>query len=103
MEYTNTLTAMAKKSGVDKETLETAIVLLAPFAPHIAEELWEAMGHEDSVFAQTWPTYDEEAMKEDEVEIVVQINGKVKENLSSVQKKTKILFLRKLRKFLEIN
>ena len=76
MEYTNTLTAMAKKSGVDKETLETAIVLLAPFAPHIAEELWEAMGHEDSVFAQTWPTYDEEAMKEDEVEIVVQINGK---------------------------
>ena len=81
MEYTNTLTAMAKKSGVDKETLETAIVLLAPFAPHIAEELWEAMGHEDSVFAQTWPTYDEEAMKEDEVEIVVQINGKVKGKL----------------------
>ena len=81
MEYTNTLTAMAKKSGVDKETLETAIILLAPFAPHIAEELWEAMGHEDSVFAQTWPTYDEEAMKEDEVEIVVQINGKVKGKL----------------------
>ena len=81
MEYTNTLTAMAKKSGVDKETLETAIVLLAPFAPHIAEELWEAMGHEDSVFAETWPTYDEEAMKEDEVEIVVQINGKVKGKL----------------------
>ena len=81
MEYTNTLTAMAKKSGVDKETLETAIVLLAPFAPHMAEELWEAMGHEDSVFAQTWPTYDEEAMKEDEVEIVVQINGKVKGKL----------------------
>ena len=81
MEYTNTLTAMAKKGGVDKETLEDAVVLLAPFAPHIAEELWEAMGHVDSVFAQTWPTYDEEAMKEDEVEIVVQINGKVKGKL----------------------
>ena len=81
MEYTNTLTAMAKKDGVDKETLEDAVVLLAPFAPHIAEELWEAMGHEDSVFAETWPTYDEEAMKEDEVEIVVQINGKVKGKL----------------------
>ena len=72
---------MAKKDGVDKETLEDAVVLLAPFAPHIAEELWEAMGHEDSVFAETWPTYDEEAMKEDEVEIVVQINGKVKGKL----------------------
>ena len=81
MEYTNTLTAMAKKDGVDKETLEDAVVLLAPFAPHIAEELWEAMGHGDSVFAETWPTYDEEAMKEDEVEIVVQINGKVKGKL----------------------
>ncbi len=64
MEYTNTLTAMAKKSGVDKETLETAIVLLAPFAPHIKRygKQWDI---EDSVFAQTWPTYDEEAMEEE--------------------------------------
>ena len=78
MEHTNTMTAMAKKSGVDKETLETAVVLLAPFAPHIAEELWEAMGYEESVFTQTWPVYDEEAMKEDEIEIAVQINGKAR-------------------------
>ena len=81
MEYNNKLIDLSKKGGVDKKTLETYVLLLAPFAPHIAEELWEAMGHEDSVFAQTWPTYDEEAMKEDEVEIVVQINGKVKGKL----------------------
>ena len=62
------------------------------------------MGHEDSVFAQTWPTYDEEAMKEDEVEIVVQINGKVKGKLViGAEEDKRFLFLRKLRKFLEIN
>lgn len=61
------------------------------------------MGHEDSVFAQTWPTYDEEAMKEDEVEIVVQINGKVKGKLVIGAEEDKDSVLRKLRKFLEIN
>ena len=82
MEYNNKFNEIAKKEGgVDKETIETFVTLLSPFAPHIAEELWEAMGHGDSVFAETWPTYDEEAMKEDEVEIVVQINGKVKGKL----------------------
>ena len=78
MEYTNTLTAMAKKDGVDKETLEDAVVLLAPFAPHIAEELWEELGHTESVFKAGWPKYDENAMKDDEIKVPVQINGKTK-------------------------
>lgn len=78
MEHTNKLTAMAKADGVDHETLETAVILLAPFAPHLSEELWEALGHNESVFDQSWPEYDEEAMKEDEVEIAVQINGKAR-------------------------
>ncbi len=78
MEHTNTLTAMAKDGGVDKETLETLVVLLSPFAPHIAEELYHQMGHEESVFTAGWPVYDEEAMKDDEKEIAVQINGKTK-------------------------
>ena len=69
---------MAKADGVDRETLETAVILLAPFAPHLSEELWEALGHNESVFDQSWPEYDEEAMKEDEVEIAVQINGKAR-------------------------
>ena len=79
MEYNNKFIDISKKEGgIDKETMETAVILLAPFAPHISEELWSQLGHEDSVFSQTWPEYDEEAMKDDEVEVAVQINGKTK-------------------------
>ena len=73
---------MTKKGGVDKETLETAVILMAPFAPHLAEELWQQLGHDTSVFKNTWPSADEEAMKDDEVEIPVQINGKTKAVIS---------------------
>ena len=79
MEYNNKLIDMAKKEGaIDKETLETAVILLAPFAPHLSEELWEQLGHSESVFKNTWPEIDHEAMKDDEVEVPVQINGKTK-------------------------
>ncbi|MCR5746846.1 MAG: leucine--tRNA ligase [Lachnospiraceae bacterium] len=75
MEFNNKL---AKMDGVDKKTLETYVTLLAPFAPHIAEELWEELGHNTSVFAEKWPEADKEAMKEDTREIGVQVNGKVR-------------------------
>ncbi len=79
MEYNNKLIDLAKKEGgVDKETLETAVILLAPFAPHLCEELWEELGHEQTVFSNTWPDADHEAMRDDEVEVPVQINGKTK-------------------------
>ena len=79
MEHTNKLTEIARKEGgVDRETLETLAVLLSPFAPHMAEEMWEELGHTETVFHAGWPTYDEEAMKDDEVEIAVQINGKTR-------------------------
>ena len=78
MEYNNKLIEMAKKGGVDKETLETLVVLLAPFAPHISEELWSQLGHDTSVFDNRWPEYDEAAMVDDEKEVAVQINGKTK-------------------------
>ena len=55
MEYNNKLIDMAKNGGVDRETLETYVILLAPFAPHIAEELWSQLGHTDSVFHTSWP------------------------------------------------
>ncbi|MCI6019031.1 MAG: leucine--tRNA ligase [Clostridiales bacterium] len=78
MEYTNKFTELTKKDGIDRETLETAVILLAPFAPHMAEELWQQLGHDTSVFNNTWPSADEDAMKDDEVKIAVQINGKTK-------------------------
>ena len=79
MEYNNKLIDIAKKEGgIDKETLSTFAVLLAPFAPHMAEELWQQLGHEGTVFNAGWPTYDEDAMKDDEIEVAVQINGKTR-------------------------
>ena len=69
-----------REGGIDQETLETAVIMLSPFAPHVAEELWEQLGHTDSVFHQEngWPQYDQEMMKDDEVEIPVQVNGKIR-------------------------
>ena len=79
MEYNNKLSELAKKEGgIDKETLKTFVILLAPFAPHLGEELWRELGGTDSVFHATWPECDEEAMKDDEIEIAVQINGKTR-------------------------
>ena len=82
MEYNNKLIDLSRKGGVDKKTLETFVQLLAPFAPHISEELHHELGTENSVFESGWPTYDEAAMEEDEVEIAVQINGKTRAVIS---------------------
>ena len=90
MEYNNKLIELAKKTGgIDKETIETFVKLLAPFAPHITEELWAEYGHTDSVFHTQWPAADEEAMKDDEIEIPVQINGKTKVIISISAEATK--------------
>ena len=79
MEYNNKLIDLAKKEGgIDKETLRTFVVLLAPFAPHLGEELWRELGGLDSVFHTTWPECDKDAMKDDEVQVAVQINGKTR-------------------------
>ncbi|MFI3201306.1 MAG: leucine--tRNA ligase [Eubacteriales bacterium] len=78
MEYNNKLIDMAKNGGIDKETLETAIILLSPFIPHMSEELYEQLGHAESVFTAKWPVHDEAAMVDDEKEVAVQINGKTK-------------------------
>jgi leucyl-tRNA synthetase len=64
-----------------KEALETLVVLLAPFVPHMSEELWSVMGKEGSVHQTAWPSYDESALILDEVELAVQINGKVREKI----------------------
>ena len=81
MEFTNKIIEIAKNdNGIDKSIIETLIILLAPFTPHIAEELWEEMGHSDSVFNNKWPEYDESKLKVDTIDIAIQMNGKVKDN-----------------------
>ncbi|WP_352400720.1 leucine--tRNA ligase [Anaerotignum sp.] len=79
MEYSNKLNDIAKKQGgLAKETLETVVTLLAPFAPHISEELYKELGHQGSVFAAGWPKVDESKLVQDSIEIAIQIGGKLR-------------------------
>ena len=65
-------------SPVYKEGVETLVLLLAPFAPHIAEELWQQLGHKNSVHQQSFPEVDPEALVVDEITLVIQIMGKTR-------------------------
>jgi leucyl-tRNA synthetase len=82
MEFTNALSKYAgediKNSSFLKETILDFIKLIAPFAPHFAEEQWELSGMSYSVFNENWPTFDSKALIKDEVEIAIQVNGKIK-------------------------
>jgi leucyl-tRNA synthetase len=82
MEYVNELmrqkdTPVASTTAWE-EALDTLALLLAPSAPHIAEEFWERLGHPYSVHQQSWPVWNEELAAEDTIEIAVQVNGKVR-------------------------
>lgn len=81
MELVNDL-YKAKVNGIGgkawSETLTVLVQLVAPFAPHIAEEMWQQLGHEGSVHTAAWPTWDESLTVEDTVTIAVQVNGKVR-------------------------
>ncbi len=68
--------------GVVREAIGTVVVLLSPFVPHFAEELWEALGNRTSVVKTEWPHYDPEAVLEDEILIVIQINGKLRDRMT---------------------
>lgn len=65
-----------------KEALESLLLLLAPFAPHITEELWHKIGYKDSIHLMAWPKCDESALVEEEIEIVVQVNGKLRDKMT---------------------
>ncbi len=83
MELVNELTALeGQLSGaVLRECLEKLVLLLGPFAPYLAEELWEELGRKGPVFRRPWPAYDPELAKEEEIEVVVQVNGRVRSRL----------------------
>jgi leucyl-tRNA synthetase len=85
MELVNTIYAVKDQLRSDATTcsvmrfvLETIVVLLSPFVPHIADELWERLGHQGSALTVPWPEYREDAIKEEEILIVVQVNGKLR-------------------------
>ncbi|MCG8447983.1 MAG: leucine--tRNA ligase, partial [Pirellulales bacterium] len=75
MEFTNFFTKQDRRS---RSAMEAIVLLLSPFAPHIAEELWQALGHQESLAYEPWPIYDEALLVEDEIEIPVQFKGKVR-------------------------
>ena len=64
-----------------RSAIEQLVLILAPFAPHIAEELWQRLGHADSLAYEPWPQYDKELIKEKEIELAVQVNGKIKDRI----------------------
>ena len=71
----------AERASLLAEGVETLVLLLAPFAPHLAEELWEQLGHRDSVFRASWPAADPAALERDVVQVVVQVDGRVRTRL----------------------
>ena len=86
MKFKNALKAALRAGGIGAEmwqsVMNRAVRLLAPFAPHIAEELWAGLGYEYSVHTQPWPAYDAEIAREEQVDLVVMINGKPRESIT---------------------
>ena len=108
MEFVNHLYGFQKwqdeqkaKGGADKavirEAMESLVLLLSPFSPHIAEEMWSLLGNSETVSKSDWPTYDEELIRTEEILIVLQVNGKVRakfsvaENISEEELKARAL------------
>ena len=77
MEYTNILVKY-EQSGIPRYYIEQLLLLLAPFAPHLTEELWQSIGNEYSIHNQSYPEFDEKVLIEEEKEIAVQVNGKLR-------------------------
>ncbi len=78
MEFVNFFTAQDARP---RECMETFVLLLSPLAPHISEELWQALGHESTLAYEPWPSYDERYTRDDMLELPIQINGKVRDHI----------------------
>jgi leucyl-tRNA synthetase len=112
MELVNAINAFEPKNHpanapVLKEAVESVVLLLAPFVPHVAEELWESLGHSGGIETKGWPAFDADAAVEDELLIVVQVNGKLRGKVtvaatsSEEEVKTAALADEKVRSFVE--
>ncbi len=99
--------ALDKQEKISQKEFETFLLLLAPFAPHITEELWHELGYTDSIHTQKWPTYDPKKLLKDEITLAVQIDGKVRASLTMLRGqnedeiKTTILSLPQVKKWLD--
>lgn len=104
MEFTNQI--QNSESGIQSEYIKTLILLLAPFAPHISEELWQCLGGRPSIFEQEWPKYDEKLIEEEKITLIIQINGKfrdkieVDKNISQEDAQTQVLQRDKIKKYI---
>ncbi|MBL8967862.1 MAG: leucine--tRNA ligase [Spirochaetaceae bacterium] len=74
---------LARLESLPRSLYEPLVLMVAPYAPHLAEELWEKLGHKDGIAAASWPTYEEALCVDDEKEIVVQVNGKIRERFQT--------------------
>jgi leucyl-tRNA synthetase len=85
MEHTNYLLAIRGRVGDDEwnEAVRTFVTVLSPFAPHHAEEMWAAMGEEYSVHEQAWPGYEETLIQAQEITLIVQVNGKLRDRIDA--------------------
>ncbi len=111
MELVNSCYQFEPKSAEDKKTLreaaESVVLLAAPFVPHISEELWRRLGHAKSVFRESWPKFDESAIRRDEIEIVIQVLGRVRSRvlvpagISEDELKKKVLRDEKTKEFID--
>jgi len=81
MEFVNF--CQQKKEEAGRDVIERMLILLAPFAPHIAEELWKELGNKKSIHLEEWPKYDEKLIKEQKIVLLVQVNGKLRDQLEA--------------------
>ena len=108
MELTNAMVVFpATEIPEYRDAMEKLLVLLAPFAPHICEELWQKTGHNESILKQKWPSYEESALVQSEMLIVVQVNGRLRHRInvpaewSEDRVKEKVMSEEKLKPYLE--
>jgi len=96
---------MIQQKGCSRDSFAKFLQVLAPFAPHLSEELWENLQGKSSLFLSEWPEYDEEKTIEQTVEIAIQVNGKLRETIKTKpdikeeELKEKVLQLEKVKKF----
>jgi len=96
-----------KEKQIPKEIFEKFLKILAPFSPHISEEIWENLGNKKSIFLSPWPKYDEKLIKEEKIILVIQVNGKVRDkveveaDISEEEAKELVISREKVRKWIE--